>query len=261
MDEATPVAPKGHPCLGADGASSPVQTQDQRWRGHYHRLRWQWVERRGFTLIELLVVIAVIVILAGLLLPALSRAKVQARIAYCKSNLHQYGLGVQMYLADHKAYPLQLAPAPAEMWPAFIYYQPWFRLLQPYTEDTWATSGDVITGNYQAELPGIQICPDYGRLGGVFTVDAGACPNFCGSYGYNCFGYDRDNYPLLGLGVVGTNIWAVEAMETGMAANVTPVREGAVLCPSDMVAVGDAFLYQWPMDTPPWPAAILIVAL
>ena len=60
--------------------------------------------KTGFTLIELLVVMVIIALLVGLLLPALGRAREEARKTQCRSNLRQIGLAMQMYCNDNRSF-------------------------------------------------------------------------------------------------------------------------------------------------------------
>ncbi len=92
----------------------------------------------AFTLIELLVVVAIIAILAGMLLPTLSRAKDKGRSAACMSNLRQLMLATTMYDEDHKVYPIGWFP------PQSI----WYKQLQPYLGRSTNVAGQ-----------GVFICP------------------------------------------------------------------------------------------------------
>src|SRR6476620_9166714 len=89
--------------------------------------RQQLRRLRAFTLIGLLVVVAIIAILAGMLLPALGRAKTKAITARCVSNLRQLGITMAMYTSDSQ----DRFPFSGRAWP-FMPFVDLLKLLDPY---------------------------------------------------------------------------------------------------------------------------------
>lgn len=81
---------------------------------------------KAFTLIELLVVIAIIAILAGMLLPALAKAKDKGRATFCANNERQMIFAAIMYEEDHKVLPLGF-PSATMAWDSI-----WYRVLPTY---------------------------------------------------------------------------------------------------------------------------------
>ncbi len=137
--------------------------------------------RNGFTLIELLVVIAIIAILAGMLLPALSKAKTKAHSIKCIGNQKQISLSNYMYVTDNGK------PVHYEPWP-FLWME---QLLQQY-----------------AAIDEVRFCPTAperteaalrkDRAGHGTTVRAwlvaGSEKEFQGSYALNGYMYTKSPY-------------------------------------------------------------------
>jgi prepilin-type N-terminal cleavage/methylation domain-containing protein len=61
--------------------------------------------KRGFTMLEILLVVLILAALAGILFPAFSAARKEARMSRCAANLRQIGMAAGMYAQDYGAYP------------------------------------------------------------------------------------------------------------------------------------------------------------
>src|SRR5687767_15326207 len=129
------------------------------------------LDRRAFTLIELLVVIAIIAILAGMLLPALSRAKEKSKQTYCLNNLRQMGVATFLYADDNQ----DRLPPPLFDPDRFPDIQPYHSYLlfgwggqvgKPAEPKLAANLGHLYIGNY-LPTPGVFYCPSLRHAKGI----------------------------------------------------------------------------------------------
>jgi prepilin-type N-terminal cleavage/methylation domain-containing protein len=144
---------------------------------------------RGFSLVELLVVTAIVAVLAGLLLPAMGRARQKSVQSACLSNLRHAGLGFTLYLGDHSdRFP------DARSLKAALGYRPWTDWPQSDPRAGWAPIALRHHGD-----PRIWLCPAIARspLQKTPQVVQSPAPDTAASLtSYWLWRFDRTNDPV-----------------------------------------------------------------
>lgn len=172
----------------------------------------------GFTLIELLVVVAVIAILAGLLLPAVSRGKAAAKATECRNNLHTIALAMRLYADESNNYPLTMGVAILGFGENYgwLMQDDWKMRLVPFVgvkDDRFPEREDTMR---------VLRCPqkvsnEDGKRGeGQYALNASGTAEFLDAANLGLGGYREE-----------------------ASRNVKPTGESQVRAPADLIAVGD----------------------
>ena len=105
--------------------------------------------KQGFTLIELLVVISIIGVLMGILMPAVSRAREQAKITAVNAELRQIGIALEMYFEDNQKFP----PTQEDC------------ITGKLTDHLYQLPKALVTGHYLPSMPKDELCQRIWKTG------------------------------------------------------------------------------------------------
>lgn len=196
---------------------------------HMKRIRKQGEHECSFTLIELLIVISIIAILAGMLLPALNKAREMAGGTACKSNQKQLGLWLQSYQDDYSDYLLKsfgVFPDPPEYPDTKFNWSPWHEYLLYRNARTIFKQKNVTKS--------VLYCPSDKAAGARKWTYYHT--QMWTSYGYNCFLGKGEKTPSLPSSTGGVD---KRLLKFSILRGTSPAK---------ILVTGDEWKYKWYHD-------------